>query len=30
MVPYIIDPNTNVAMFETRDIQSYLRKTYAA
>ena len=30
MVPYIIDPNTNVAMFETRDIQNYLRKTYGA
>jgi glutathione S-transferase len=30
MVPYVIDPNTSVAMFETRDIQSYLRKTYGA
>jgi glutathione S-transferase len=30
MVPYIIDPNTGTAMFETRDIQAYLRKTYGA
>ena len=30
MVPYLIDPNTGVAMFETRDIQAYLRKTYGA
>ena len=30
MMPYIIDPNTGVAMFETRDIQDYLRKTYGA
>ena len=30
MVPYLIDPNTNTAMFETRDIQAYLRKTYGA
>jgi glutathione S-transferase len=29
MVPYLIDPNTNVAMFESADISSYLRKTYA-
>ena len=29
-VPYIIDPNTGVAMFETRNIQEYLRKTYGA
>jgi glutathione S-transferase len=27
-VPYLIDPNTGVAMFETRKIQEYLRKTY--
>jgi glutathione S-transferase len=30
MVPYIIDPNTHVAMFETRKIQEYLKKTYGA
>jgi glutathione S-transferase len=30
MVPYLIDPNTKVAMFETRDIQNYLRNTYGA
>jgi glutathione S-transferase len=29
-VPYLIDPNTGVAMFETRRIQDYLRKTYGA
>jgi glutathione S-transferase len=29
-VPYIIDPNTGVSMFETRKIQEYLRKTYGA
>lgn len=29
-VPYLIDPNTGVAMFETRKIQDYLRKTYGA
>jgi glutathione S-transferase len=29
-VPYLIDPNTGVAMFETRKIQEYLRKTYGA
>jgi glutathione S-transferase len=29
-VPYLIDPNTGTAMFETRDIQQYLRKTYGA
>jgi glutathione S-transferase len=27
-VPYLIDPNTSTAMFETRDIQNYLKKTY--
>jgi glutathione S-transferase len=30
MVPYLIDPNTGIALFETRDIQVYLRKTYGA
>jgi glutathione S-transferase len=29
-VPYIIDPNTGISMFETRKIQEYLRKTYGA
>jgi len=29
-MPYLIDPNTGVAMFETRAIQDYLRKTYGA
>jgi len=28
-VPYLIDPNTNVAMFESADIARYLEKTYA-
>lgn len=28
-VPYLIDPNTDVAMFESRDIIDYLNKTYA-
>ena len=29
MVPYLIDPNTGVAMFESADIQRYLIQTYA-
>jgi glutathione S-transferase len=28
MVPYIVDPNTGVSMWETGDIQAYLRKSY--
>lgn len=28
MVPYIVDPNTGVSMWETADIQNYLRTTY--
>jgi glutathione S-transferase len=28
MVPYIVDPNTDVAMWQTGDIQDYLRNTY--
>ncbi len=28
-VPYLVDPNTNVAMFESADIKKYLLKTYA-
>jgi glutathione S-transferase len=30
MVPYIVDPNTGVSMFETRKIIEYLRETYGA
>jgi glutathione S-transferase len=30
MVPYIVDPNTGTAMFETRKIQEYLQATYGA
>jgi glutathione S-transferase len=30
MVPYLIDPNHNVAMFESADIVAHLRTTYAA
>ena len=30
MVPYLVDPNTEVAMYESADIQAYLLKTYAA
>ena len=29
MVPYLIDPNGDVAMFESADIIAYLRRTYA-
>ncbi len=29
MVPYLIDPNRSVAMFESADIIAYLRRTYA-
>ncbi len=29
MVPYLIDPNTDTAMFESADIVRYLRDTYA-
>lgn len=29
-VPYLIDPNTNTAMFESADILAYLDRTYAA
>ncbi len=28
-VPYLVDPNTQTAMFESADIIAYLRKTYA-
>lgn len=27
-VPYLVDPNTGVAMYESDDIVAYLRKTY--
>jgi glutathione S-transferase len=29
MVPYLVDPNTGVAMFESADIVRYLERTYA-
>jgi glutathione S-transferase len=29
MVPYLVDPNTGVAMFESADIVRYLNETYA-
>ena len=29
-VPYLIDPNTGVAMYESNDILRYLDKTYGA
>ena len=28
MVPYLIDPNTDVALFESADITAYLERTY--
>ncbi len=28
MVPYLIDPNTGTEMFESADIETYLRQTY--
>lgn len=28
MVPYLVDPNTGVAMFESADIVKYLFDTY--
>ena len=28
-VPYLVDPNTNVEMFESADILAYLDETYA-
>jgi glutathione S-transferase len=30
MVPYLVDPNIGVAMYESADIQDYLLKTYGA
>jgi glutathione S-transferase len=29
-VPYLVDPNTGVAMFESAAIREYLLETYAA
>jgi len=29
-VPYLVDPNTKVAMYESADIQRYLQETYGA
>ena len=29
MVPYLVDPNTGTAMFESADIVRYLQATYA-
>lgn len=29
MVPYLVDPNADVAMYESDDIVAYLRRTYA-
>jgi glutathione S-transferase len=29
MVPYLVDPNTGVEMFESADIVRYLDRTYA-
>ena len=28
-VPYLVDPNTGVSMFESADIRRYLYDTYA-
>jgi len=30
MVPYLVDPNTGTAMFESADITAYLERTYGA
>ena len=30
MMPYIVDPNTGVDMFQSKDIRAYLRETYGA
>jgi glutathione S-transferase len=29
MVPYLVDPNTNTALFESADIKKYLLSGYA-
>jgi len=28
-VPYLVDPNTDTALFESQDIRTYLLDTYA-
>lgn len=28
-VPYLVDPNTGISMYESKDILEYLNKTYA-
>jgi len=30
MVPYLVDPNTGSAMYQSADIQAYLEETYGA
>ena len=30
MIPYLVDPNTGAAMYESADIQRYLRTTYGS
>jgi len=30
MIPFIVDPNTGIEMFQTKKIQEYLRETYGA
>lgn len=30
MVPYLVDPNTGKAMFESADVVAYLDATYGA
>ena len=30
MVPYLVDPNTGVATYESADIEAYLLTTYGA
>ena len=30
MLPYLVDPNTGAAMFESADIVAYLNRTYGA
>ena len=29
-VPYLVDPNTNVKMFESKDIVDYLKRQYGS
>jgi glutathione S-transferase len=30
VMPYLIDPNTRISMYESAEIQRYLRKTYGS